>query len=232
MDSRLKHITHVFLDADDTLWENDVFYRRAEAEFVELMKPYVRKEDAMKILSYHQELNIKIFGYGSKTYLLGMLDAATQIVPEEFSPAMYKEIKQIIVRLEQHPFEFLEGAEETVRALAGKYTLVIATKGELSEQMRKWRISKLQDCVSAIEVMEKKSVDDYKNLAAKMGIAPENFFMVGNAVRSDIFPVVSMGGWAVHVPYKITWAHEVMDMPKSDRIFEISHISQLKDILL
>lgn len=232
MDSRLKHITHVFLDADDTLWENDVFYRRAEAEFVELMKPYVRKEDAMKILSYHQELNIKIFGYGSKTYLLGMLDAATQIVPEEFSPAMYKEIKQIIVRLEQHPFEFLEGAEETVRALADKYTLVIATKGELSEQMRKWRISKLQDCVSAIEVMEKKSVDDYRNLAAKMGIAPENFFMVGNAVRSDIFPVVSMGGWAVHVPYKITWAHEVMDMPKSDRIFEISHISQLKDILL
>lgn len=232
MDARLSHITHVFLDADDTLWENDVYYRRAEAEFVELMSPYVSAQDAAKILTYHQELNIKIFGYGSKTYLLGMLDAAAQIVPRRFSPTLYRQIKQIIVRLEQHPFDFLEGAEDTLRALAGRYTLVIATKGELSEQMRKWRISKLQDCVSAIEVMEKKSIDDYRNLAAKMGIAPENFLMVGNAVRSDIYPVISMGGWAVHVPYKITWAHELMDIPQSDRVFEITHISQLKEILL
>lgn len=232
MDPRLEHITHIFLDADDTLWENDVYYRKAEAEFLELMEPWCRPAECAKILTYHQELNIKVFGYGSKTYLLGMLDAAAQIVPEKFTPALYHDIKQIIVRLEQHPFDFLDDVEETVRALAQKYTLVIATKGELSEQMRKWRISKLQDCVSAIEVMEKKSVDDYRNLCAKMGIAPENFFMVGNAVRSDIFPVVSMGGWAVHVPYKITWAHEVMDMPESDKIFTISKISQLKDILL
>lgn len=232
MDSRLSHITHVFLDADDTLWENDVYYRKAESEFLELMSPYCAAADCAKILTYHQELNIKVFGYGSKTYLLGMLDAAAQIVPEKFRPELYTQIKQIIVRLEQHPFDFLEGAEEMVRELAGKYTVVIATKGELSEQMRKWRISKLADCVSAIEVMEKKSEADYRNLAAKMGIAPENFFMVGNAVRSDVAPVLAMGGWAVHVPYKITWAHEVMDIPKSDRVFEISHISQLRDILL
>lgn len=232
MDARLSHITHVFLDADDTLWENDVYYRKAEAEFLELMSPWCNAEDAARILTYHQELNIKVFGYGSKTYLLGMLDAASQIVPQEFGIPMYRQIKEIIVRLEQHPFDFLEGAEETVRALARKYTVVIATKGELSEQMRKWRISKLSDCVSAIEVMEKKSVDDYRNLAAKMGIAHEDFFMVGNAVRSDVAPVIEMGGWAVHVPYKITWAHEMMDMPHSDRIFEITHISQLKDLLL
>lgn len=232
MDQRLSHITHVFLDADDTLWENDIYYRKAEAEFLELMKPFLSEEETRKILSYHQELNIKIFGYGSKTYLLGMLDAAGQIVPRRFSPGLYARIKQIIVRLEQHRFDFLEGAEETVRALAEKYTVVIATKGELSEQMRKWRISKLSDCVSAIEVMEKKSVDDYRNLCAKMGIAPENFFMVGNAVRSDVAPVIEMGGWAVHVPYKITWAHEVMDLPHSKKVFEIKHISELRDLLL
>lgn len=232
MDPRLKNITHVFLDADDTLWENDIYYRKAEAEFLELMSPYVRGEECAKILSYHQELNIKVFGYGSKTYLLGMLDAAAQIVPQEFQPQMYRQIKEIIVRLEQHPFDFLEGAEETVRALAKKYKVIIATKGELSEQMRKWRISKLEDCVSAIEVMEKKSVKDYLNLAAKIGIDPKDFFMVGNAVRSDVAPVIEMGGWAVHVPYKITWAHEMMDIPHSDRVFEIKHISELLDILM
>lgn len=233
MDQRLKNITHVFLDADDTLWENDVFYRKAEAEFLELMSGHIQKEECAKILTFHQELNIKIFGYGSKTYLLGMLDAAEQIVPRsEFTPELYRRIKEIIVRLEQHEFIFLEGVEDVLRELARKYTLVIATKGELSEQMRKWRISKLSDCVSAIEVMEKKSVADYRNLASKIGIAPENFLMVGNAIRSDVAPVIEMGGWAVHVPYKITWAHEMMDMPKSDKIFEISNFSQLKDILL
>lgn len=232
MDPRLSHITHVFLDADDTLWENDIYYRKAEAEFVELMSRFVSSQDAAKILVYHQELNIKIFGYGSKTLLLGMLDAACQIVPEKFNPACYKEIKEIIVRLEQHRFDFLEGAEETVRKLAQKYTVIIATKGEMSEQLRKWRISKLQDCVTAIEVMEKKSVDDYLNLAAKVGVKPSDFFMVGNAVRSDVAPVIELGGWAVHVPYKFTWAHEVMDLPKSEKVFEISKISQLCDILL
>lgn len=232
MDSRFSNITHVFLDADDTLWENDIYYRKAEAEFVQYMSPWCDEQAAAEILAHHQEKNIKIFGYGSKTYLLGMLDAAAELIPGGLTSDHYDHLKSIIVRLETHPFDFLQGAEDTVRALAERYTVVIATKGELSEQMRKWRISGLSDCVKAIEVMETKSIEDYRNLAVKMGVPVEDFFMVGNAVRSDIAPVIAMGGWAVHCPYEITWAHEVMPLPDSDRVFEITHLSQLKDMLL
>lgn len=232
MDSRLAGITHVFLDADDTLWENDVYFRKAEAEFVEYMTSYADPVAAANTLAEKQEDNIKIFGYGSKTYMLGMLDAARVLAKADFDAQMYADIKDIIVRLATHPFEWLDGAEETVRALSRRYKVVIATKGELCEQMRKFNDSGLSGCVTAIEVMERKSESDYRNLAVKMGIAPEDFLMVGNAVRSDIAPVIEMGGWAVHIPFSITWVHEVMDLPQSEKVFCLTHISQLKDLLL
>lgn len=232
MDPRFSHLTHIFLDADDTLWENDIYFRKAEDEFAEYMSGYTSEAEARSMLARKQEDNIPTFGYGSKTYLLGMMDAAAAIAPEQFGPQMYSDLKAIITRLATHRFDWLSNAEETVRLLARRYSIVIATKGELSEQMRKYRLSGIADCVTAIEVMEKKSSEDYRNLAVKMGIEPENFFMVGNAVRSDIAPVIAMGGWAVHIPYAVTWVHEIMDMPDSDRVIELTEISQLKNLLL
>lgn len=232
MDHRFSNLEYLFLDADDTLWENDVFFRRAEDEFVSYMSPYASDAAAREMLAVKQEDNIPIFGYGSKTYMLGMLDAARTLAPDSFNGEMYGDIKDIIRRLTTHEFEWLEGAEETVRLLSRKYKIVIATKGDLGEQFRKFRQSGLEDCVCGVEVMEKKSEADYRNLAAKMGIAPENFLMVGNAVRSDIVPVIAMGGWAVHIPFRITWVHEIMDIPVSDRVIELTHINQLRDIFL
>ena len=142
------------------------------------------------------------------------------------------DIKQIIGRIVNHPFDFLPGAEAVVRELSRHFKVIIATKGELSEQMRKYHQSGLEDCVRAIEVMETKSEKDYRNLAVKVGVKPENFFMVGNAVRSDVAPVIAMGGWAVHVPYKVTWAHEMMDLPSSDRVFSAKRLEEVLDIVL
>lgn len=232
MDTRFSNLTHVFLDADDTLWENDIYFRTAEREFCHYIGRYVDENLAGERLVHHQEANIPIYGYGSKTYLLGMLDAAAELCPAQFGAEMYLDIKAIIERLATHPFDFLEGAEQVVKDLSKKYTVVIATKGDLSEQLRKYRQSGLEGYVKAIEVMETKACPDYRNLAAKMGIAPENFLMVGNAVRSDIAPVIEMGGWAVHIPYKVTWVHEMMEMPQSDRIIELKNIEELRGLLL
>ena len=232
MDPRLTGLTHIFLDADDTLWENDIYFRKAEAEFVDYMSRFTTPERASKLLAYRQEENIPIFGYGSKTYFFGMMDAARDICPDVLDERMYADIKQIIVRLTTHPFDFLPGAETTVRELSKHYKVIIATKGELAEQLRKFHQSGLEDCVHAIEVMERKSAGDYLNLAEKVGVKPENMLMVGNAVRSDIAPVIEIGGWAVHIPYKITWEHEMMDLPVSDRIFQRRNISDLLGLLV
>ena len=232
MDPRFSHITHIFLDADDTLWENDIYFRAAEAAYVDYMAPYASAETARAMLRVKQEDNIPVFGYGSKTYLLGMLDAAASICPDSYGPRMYHDLKDIVTTLATHPFEFLENARDTVIALSRRYRVVIATKGEVSEQMRKYRLSGLSEYITAIEVMEKKSPEDYRNMAAKFGVEPCDLFMVGNAVRSDIAPVVEIGGWAVHIPYKITWEHEIMPMPDSPRILQLTELSQLKEILL
>lgn len=234
MDQRFADLTHVFLDADDTLWENDVFFRRAEDEFVQYMVRTADADEALarEMLAAKQEENIPIFGYGSKTYLLGMLDAAQTLAPESFDGRMYYDIKDIITRLTTHDFEWLEGAQQTVRMLATRYKVVIATKGDLGEQNRKFQQSGLADCVTAVEVMEKKSEADYRNLAAKMGVPTDRFLMVGNAVRSDIAPVIAIGGWAIHIPFRITWAHEMMPLPISDRVLTLTHINQLREVLL
>jgi len=234
MDPRFAGLTHIFLDADDTLWENDVFFRRAEDEFVHYMAQSVGADEthARELLAAKQEDNIPIFGYGSKTYLLGMLDAAIALAPGRFDGRMYFDIKEIITRLTTHDFEWLKGAEETVRMLATRYKVVIATKGDLGEQNRKFRQSGLADCVCAVEVMEKKSEADYRNLAAKMGVPTDQFLMVGNAVRSDIAPVIAIGGWAIHIPFRITWAHELMPLPVSDRVLTLTHITQLQPLFL
>ena len=232
MDSRFAHLTHVFLDADDTLWESDIFFRKAEAEYVEYMSPYASADVAADMLRRKQEENIPVFGYGSKTYMLGMLDAAAALCPYSFDQKMYRDIKGIVTELTMHRFEFLEGAKEVVMALSERYKVVIATKGELSEQMRKYRLSGLAKYVTAIEVMERKTSEDYRNMAVKFGLDPSDMLMVGNAVRSDIAPVISIGGWAAYIPYKITWEHEVMPLPDSPRVIQLDSLIRLKEILL
>jgi len=232
MDPRLPHLEYVFLDADDTLWENDYFYRKAEDEFVEYMSRWTSRAEAARLLAEKQEENIPTYGYGSKTYFFGMMDAASIIRPEGVDNRMYREIKGIIERLTTHEFVWIDGAEDVLKQLSAKYKVVIATKGELNEQYFKIRCSGVLDYVYAVEVMERKNESDYRNLARKIGVAPENFFMAGNAVRSDIIPVISMGGWAVHIPFRISWAHELMPLPDSPRVMERTDIRDLLDILL
>jgi len=234
MDPRFAGLKYVFLDADDTLWHNDGYFRQAEDEFAEYLsrQGWCTVEQAKALMEVKQEENIPIYGYGSKTYLLGMLDTAADMGGERFGPQNYRDLKEIIRRLTTHPFGFIDEAEEVVKDLAARYKVVIATKGELCEQFRKYRMSGLADCVLAIEVMERKSPADYFNLAIKLGIDPSNFFMVGNSVRSDVAPVIEMGGWAVHIPYPVTWIHEVMDLPDSPRVIELQNIGQLRGLLL
>lgn len=223
---------YIFFDADDTLWENERYFRAAEDKFVALLSGHASKEAVQEALCRKQEENIPLFGYGSKTYMTGMTDAALELCGGTLAEEIYYGIKKIITDLAFHELQIIKDVEDVLKALQGRYILVAATKGDLTEQMGKFRKSGLAGYFHHCEVMENKDEKNYLELAAKHDIRPEKLLMIGNSVKSDIAPVVSLGGWAIHVPHEVVWVHEMMDMPESDRIIEIRTIKEILDYLL
>ena len=224
--------TTVFFDADDTLWENEQFFRNAESQFAQLLADYTSPEGVQHMLWQKQEDNIPLFGYGSKTYMIGMTDAAMELCRGNLPEHIYYGVKKIITELAFHEFEIIEGVKETLEALQGRYKLIVATKGDLTEQMHKYRISGLADYFHHCEVMENKDEKNYLELAEKNDMEPEQILMIGNSVKSDIAPVVNIGGTAIHTPHEVVWVHEMMDMPQSDRIIEVNNIKEILNYLL
>ncbi len=230
MDLRGK-FRYIFFDADDTLWENESFFRAAEDQFAALLSDYTSPEGVQQMLWQKQEENIPLFGYGSKTYMIGMTDAAMELCGGHLPEHIYYGVKKIITDLAFHEFQLMDGVIETLEALREHYTLVVATKGDLTEQLYKYRRSGLCEYFHHCEVMENKDEKNYLELIAKHGIRPEELLMVGNSVKSDIAPVVNIGGWAINTPHDVVWVHEMMDMPESDRIVIVQNIREIADFL-
>ena len=222
----------IFFDADDTLWENEQFFRNAEAQFAELLSDYTTPEGVQAMLWQKQEDNIPLFGYGSKTYMIGMTDAAMELCGGHLPEKIYYGLKKIITELAYHEFQIIDGVEETLKALHGHYRLIVATKGDLTEQMSKYRASGLDKYFHHCEVMENKDEKNYLELAAKHDLQPEQILMIGNSVKSDIAPVVNIGGIAINTPHEVVWVHEMMDMPESERIIVVKNIREVLKYLL
>lgn len=219
---------YIFIDADDTLWENELYFRDAEKQFAALLAPNADFESIQHSLWENQEENIPYFGYGSKTYLIGMTDAAMELCGGTLTEEVYRKIKKIITDLAFHDVTLFEGVEETLAELSGKYRLVLATKGDASEQLWKIRKSGVMKYFVGCEVMQKKDEEDYLEVARKFGVAPEDFVMVGNSVRSDVVPVLGIGARAVFIPHEIVWVHEIAEMPSSPRV---TCVKSFKEIL-
>ncbi len=218
---------YIFIDADDTLWDNEQYFRDAEVKFAKLLAEYTTSEGVQELLWAKQEENIPLFGYGSKTYMIGMFDAALELCGGEIPSHIYKGIKKIIIDLAYHKLTIIDGVEETLKALSKDYILVLATKGDLVEQSNKFRVSGLAKYFHHIEVMEHKNEQNYLELVAKHDIMPEELLMIGNSVRSDIAPVINIGGRAIYIQHEITWDHEYMELPESDRIIEVDKFENI-----
>ena len=223
---------YIFFDADDTLWENERYFRDAEARFAELLANYTSPEGVQQMLWAKQEDNIPLFGYGSKTYMIGMADAALELCGGNLPEHIYYGVKKIITDLAFHELEIIDGVIETLEALHGKYRMIVATKGDLTEQMAKYRKSGLAGYFHHCEVMENKDEQNYLELCAKNDIDPSQLLMIGNSVKSDIAPVAAIGGTAIHTPHEIVWTHELMDMPESENIIEVNEIRDILKYLL
>ena len=200
----------VGFDADDTLWRSEDYFHAAQDEFEGIVGRYVDLDDARlrERLYAVEKGNIAVFGYGVKGMVLSMIEAAVEITEARISAADLHRIVELGKALLRHPVELLPGVREAVQAIAADWPVVLITKGDLFHQEAKVRDSGLSDLFRRIEIVSEKDPATYARLFAEFGVAPSQFAMVGNSLRSDIAPVLELGGWGVHVPYHTTWAHE------------------------
>ena len=222
----------IAFDADDTLWANEPYFRRTEEAFCELMSGYLSLHDLERELLKIEIGNLPLYGYGVKGFVLSMIETAMKVSEKTISIEIVDRILQLGKALLDEPIELLEGVEEVLSALRGRYRLVVATKGDLLDQERKLRKSGLGHYFHHIEIMSEKDDANYLKLIRHLDIQPQELLMIGNSLKSDIMPVLSIGGYAVHVPYHITWAHEQVDSRiENERFKSAENIKQVLGML-
>lgn len=201
-------IKTIAFDADDTLWVNEPYFQEAEKQFCALLENYLPQHSVSQELFKTEMKNLHLYGYGVKGFVLCMIETASRISNRTVSLELIDKIIAIGQELLQKPVELLQGVSETLEQLNGKYRLIVATKGDLLDQERKVRNSGLEGYFHHIEIMSDKKVSDYQKLLKHLDCKPENFLMLGNSIKSDILPVLDLGGYGRHIPYHITWTHE------------------------
>jgi len=216
-------------DADDTLWVNEPYFRETEMKFCELLTNGMSLDEVTKELFKIEIGNIPLYGYGTKAFILSMIETGLKITNGNLSPEKVQAILELGKEQINKPVELIDGIESVLKSLFGKYRLIVATKGDLLDQERKLKKSGLLKYFHHIEVMSDKQESDYEKLIKHLDIEPEEFLMVGNSLKSDILPVLHLGGKAVHVPFHTTWVHEMVeeeeisnsDFQKIDKIEEL-----------
>jgi putative hydrolase of the HAD superfamily len=201
----------VAFDGDDTLWHNETLFSVTQERFRELLAPYTEADVVNERLLDTEMRNLRLFGYGIKGFTLSMIETAIEVSDGRVTAAEVQEIIDAGKSMLDHPVDLLEGAREAVEAVAEHHRVMLITKGDLFDQESKLARSGLGDLFWKIEIVSEKDVATYRRILAFHQIGAEEFVMVGNSLRSDIVPVVTIGGRAVHVPYHITWVHEHVD---------------------
>lgn len=219
----------IAFDADDTLWVNEPYFRESEMEFCNLLKNGMSIEEVTEELFATEIGNIPLYGYGTKAFILSMIETSLKITKGNVSSEKIQAIISLGKEQMNKPIELLDGVVEVLESLQGKYKLIVATKGDLLDQERKLKKSGLLKYFHHIEVMSDKKEDDYKKLIQHLDIVANEFLMVGNSLKSDILPVLSLGGKAVHVPFHTTWEHEMVSEEELQKagVSEIQNIREL-----
>ncbi len=219
----------IAFDADDTLFVNEPYFQETEQKFCVLLSDYLSHQGLSQELFKTEIDNLDLYGYGIKGYTLSMIEAAMKISNNTISIEVIEKIILLGKELLQKPIELLDGVEEILKALQGKYKLVVATKGDLKDQQSKLHRSGLGPYFHHIEVMADKQELNYEKLLKRLEIEPGEFFMIGNSLKSDVLPVLAIGGHAVHVPFHTTWEHEKISHKVEHERF--TTVSKITDIL-
>lgn len=227
-----RNIEVVAFDADDTLWANETYFRQTEEEFCGLLASYADRETVAAALLHTETANVPLYGYGAKGCTLSMVETALALGGGALPPSVVARILEMGRSLLEIPITLLDGVEQTLDRLRERYRLVVATKGDLLDQRRKLERSGIARYFEHAEIMHDKNRAAYAALMATLGVSPERFLMVGNSLRSDIYPVLEAGGRAVYVPFHVTWQHEVPDEEHTGAAFAtLGSLAELPDLL-
>ncbi|WP_046243148.1 HAD family hydrolase [Hymenobacter terrenus] len=223
----------IAFDADDTLWVNEPHYQHMEQQFGELLADFLPPHAAAQELFKTEMQNLALYGYGAKGFVLCMVETAVRVSAGAMSMPVVEKILDYGKALLNQPVELLDGVEDVLEALQGRYRLVVATKGDLLDQERKLKKSGLERYFHHIEIMSDKQPADYRKLLKHLDIPASDFLMVGNSLRSDILPVLDLGGHAWHVPFHTTWEHErVEQLVAHPKLQQLTSIRQVPERLL
>lgn len=225
-----KEIKVIAFDADDTLWVNETYFRDAEHEFAKLLAAYETENKIDQELFKKEIANLNLYGYGIKGFVLSMIECALELSNYQIKPKAIKEILAIGKEMLEKPIELLDGVEEVLKKLQGKYKLIVATKGDLLDQEKKLEKSGLLKYFHHVEVMSDKKSSDYKKLIQHLDIDASDLLMIGNSLKSDVLPLIEIGSTAIHIPFHTTWLHEKVSKEKESATDYVT-ISNIKEVL-
>jgi putative hydrolase of the HAD superfamily len=230
-----KQLTEIVIafDADDTLWQNEDLFYATHERFKQLLSKYHDEQWIVDRLYQTESRNFLHFGYGVKGFTLSMIETAIELSEGRVTAAEIQMLIELGREMMSAPIQLLEGAAEVVEGLSQNFELMLITKGDLFHQESKIARSGLQDYFKRVEIVSEKDAGVYQRIAAKHGFKPEGLLMIGNSLRSDILPVIEIGGIAVHIPYKTEWVHERVSADEliGKRYFEVQHLGLLPDLL-
>ncbi|MEZ4825372.1 MAG: HAD family hydrolase [Bacteroidia bacterium] len=221
----MNHLKVIAFDADDTLWVNEPFFQAAEKKFCDMLEDFLPHHTVSRELLSTEIKNIDYYGYGVKSFVLSMVETAIRVTDGTIGAHAIGKILQNGKELIDHPVENLDGVEEVLQQLQGKYRLVMATKGDLLDQERKLRKSGLEKYFHHTEIVSEKKEPEYSKLIRHLDIHPSEFLMIGNSLKSDILPVLNIGGFGFHVPFHTTW-----ELEKVEANIEHPNFRELKNI--
>ena len=223
----------IAFDADDTLWSNEPFFQEVERKYTELLSDYGSAKEISAELFKTEMSNLECLGYGVKAFTISMIETALRVSNQTITAEKIQQIVLLGKSLLEMPIELLPGVEDTLKALKeqGCYRLVVATKGDLLDQERKLKRSGLTPYFDHIEIMSDKTEKEYNRLLQVLQVAPEEFLMIGNSLKSDIQPVLAIGGYGVHIPFEVMWQHEVVETFTHPRLQQMKSPAELLDWL-
>ncbi len=218
----------ICLDADDTLWEHESYFRLSAQRFVELLEPFAAAAFSQERLIAIERRNLGLYGYGVKGFTLSMLETALEIAGDRLSAATTRAVLAVGRDLMRHPIHLIDGVAEALGRLAEKGALALITKGDLFDQESKLAASGIGDRFSGVEIVSEKSAETYRRLFARYGVKPDEAVMVGNSLRSDILPALEAGAYAAFVPHRLVWAHERAETPPAQpRFRQLASLAEL-----